>query len=480
MQARVARERNAKPRNYKALQPLPAIPCNTDATRDPRGNTYPHESNENCIQALRVGQFYIIAEGDNYATPRRAASTVRTQSKWPSISLLVICEAMALALWFSATAIIPVLRLEFPIDDTRASLFSSIVAVGYVAGTLISAFLGLADRLHPRQFFMASALVAAGSNIAILFFAPTSWLIIFFRFVTGMCMAGLYPVGMKMASTWAKGDTGLLIGALVSALTLGAAVPHLFNAMGGLDWHFTLTAASALAVAAGLLINFVGLGPSYGEVPPFNPSAVMRAWTDKAIRYANFAYFGHLWELYAMWAWVALFLHASFVASLGQNTTTVELYANLATFAVVAFGAAGSVVIGLLADRLGRSVVTAAVLLVSATCALTVGFLYGGSVWLVLSVCLVWGLTVVPDAPQTSACIIELSHPSYVGTMLTVQTCVGFILTMLPIHIVPQMVDTFGWRYAFMPLAIGPILGAFAMLQLRRHPDAIKLAGGKR
>lgn len=387
---------------------------------------------------------------------------------------------MALALWFSATAIIPVLRLEFPIDDTRASLFSSIVAVGYVVGTLGSALLGLADRLHPRRFFMASALVAAGANVAILVFEPTSWMIIFFRFVTGMCMAGLYPVGMKMAATWAKGDTGLLIGALVSALTLGAAVPHLFNAIGGLDWQFTLIAASVLAAASGLAVNFVGLGPAYGKIPPFNPAAVMRAWTDKAIRFANFGYFGHLWELYAMWAWVALFLHASFAISLGYDTATVELYANLSTFAVVAAGAVGSIVIGLLADRFGRTVVTAMVMLVSGTCALTVGFLFGGSVWIVLAVCLIWGFTVVPDAPQTSACIIELSEPSYVGTMLTVQTCVGFMLTMFPIHIVPQMVDLFGWRFAFMPLAIGPILGAYAMLQLRRHPDAIKLAGGRK
>ncbi|MCC7017009.1 MAG: MFS transporter, partial [Rhodospirillales bacterium] len=221
--------------------------------------------------------------GSGPAAPRRIGSTLHTRTKWPSILLLVACEAMALALWFSATAIIPVLRLEFPIDDTRASLFSSIVAVGYVAGTLASALLGLADRLHPRRFFMASALAAAGSNFAILLVEPTSWWIVFFRFITGACMAGLYPVGMKMASTWAKGDTGLLIGALVSALTLGAAVPHLLNAIGGLDWRFTLVAAAILAVIAGALVNFVGLGPAYGEVPPFNPAAVTRAWTDKAI-----------------------------------------------------------------------------------------------------------------------------------------------------------------------------------------------------
>lgn len=413
------------------------------------------------------------------ATAHEGGCDVRTQSKGPSIFLLIVCEAMALSLWFSATAIIPVLRLEFPIDDTRASLFSSIVAFGYVAGTLGSAILGLADRLHPRSFFMTSALVAAAANIAILFFEPTSWSMVALRFVTGMCLAGLYPVGMKMASTWAKGDTGLLIGALVSALTLGAAVPHLLNAIGGLDWHFTLIAASSLAAGAGVLINFVGLGPAYGKIPPFDPAAVMRAWNDKAIRLANFGYFGHLWELYAMWAWVALFLHASFAAA-GYGAAAAELYANLSTFAVIAAGAVGSIAVGLLADRFGRSAVTAAVMAVSGTCALTVGFLFGGDAWAVLAVCLVWGFAVVPDAPQTSACVIELSESSYVGTMLTVQTCVGFLLTMLPIHIVPQMAETFGWSVAFVPLAIGPFIAAYAMLRLHRHPDAVKLAGGRR
>ncbi len=385
---------------------------------------------------------------------------------------------MALSLWFAATAIIPVLRLEFAIDDARASLFSSIVAVGYIAGTLTSAILGLADRLHPRHFFMGSALVAAAANTAILLFEPTSLVVIALRFITGMCMAGLYPVGMKIASSWARGDSGYLIGVLVGGLTLGAAVPHLFNAVGSLDWHFTLLVASAFAALGGLLINCVGLGPAHGKVPPFNPAAVLRAWTEKPIRLANFGYFGHLWELYAMWAWIALFLHASFAATLGHDDAVVELYANLATFAVVGVGALSSLFVGLIADRIGRTLITAGTMIVSGTCALGVGFLFGGNVWMVLAVCLIWGAAVVPDAPQTSACIIELSDRSYVGTMLTVQTCVGFMLTMLPIHLVPQMVDAFGWRYAFAPLAIGPFLGALAMWRLRAQPDAIKLASG--
>lgn len=387
---------------------------------------------------------------------------------------------MALALWFSATAIIPVLRLEFRIDDTRASLFSSIVAAGYVVGTLVSAISGMADRVHPRRLFLVASFVAAGANLAILLFDPTSWSIIVLRFITGICMAGLYPVGMKMAATWAKADTGFLIGALVSALTLGAAVPHLFNAFGGLDWHFTLIAASVLAIASGVLVTFVGLGPHFVEGQPFDATVALKAWTDKAVRLANFSYFGHQWELYAMWSWVALFLHAAFAETLELDQTRIEFYANLATFAVVAAGAVGSVLVGMLADRVGRTSVTATTMLVSAGCALTIGFLFGGNAWVVLAACVLWGFAVVPDSPQTSACIIELSDPAYVGTLLTVQTCIGFIVAMLPIHLVPRLVDLVGWPYAFMPLAIGPIIGAYALLRLRRLPAAIKLAGGRR
>lgn len=408
------------------------------------------------------------------------AARYETKTKWRSILLLVICEAMALALWFSATAIIPVLKLEFPVDDTRASLFSSIVAVGYVAGTLGSAVFGLADRLNPRRFFAASALTAAAANVAILLFEPTSIVVVALRFITGICMAGLYPVGMKMAATWSEGDTGLLISILVAGLTLGAALPHIFNALGALDWRFTLIVASSFAVTSSILVNFVGLGPRQSRIPPFEPSAMMKAWTDKSIRLANFGYFGHLWELYAMWAWVALFLHASFSASMGQSGRQIEFFANLATFVVIAAGAVGCILLGFIADRVGRTAATAITMLVSATCALAIGPLFGQSVWLVFAVCLVWGFFVVPDAPQTSACVIELADPSHVGTMLTIQTCVGFMLTPLAIHLVPQLVEAIGWQYAFAPLALGPVAGAMAMWRLRTHPKAIQIAHGKR
>ena len=178
-----------------------------------------------------------------------------------SLALLAFCMVAALGLWFSASAVVPSLIAEYGLSLGRASMMTSAVQIGFVAGTLISALLSLADRLDPRPFFMASVLIAAIANGALLLVAPTSDWVVVFRFITGMCMAGIYPVGMKVAVSWSRDDMGLLIGLLVGALTLGSAAPHLFNALGGVDWHFTIAAASLLALVAAGLVNLVRMGP---------------------------------------------------------------------------------------------------------------------------------------------------------------------------------------------------------------------------
>ena len=262
---------------------------------------------------------------------------------------------MALALWFSATAVLPSLKAEFTFSDGHAALLSSSVAVGFVCGTLISAILGLSDRAAPRRLFMYSALTAAAANAAILLLDPTSFSVVAMRFITGACMAGVYPVGIKMAATWAKKDTGLLVGLLVGALTIGSAFPHLFNAAGGVDWRFTLGATSVLALGAALMVNFVTLGPALAMRSRFEPAAILKAWSNKPLRLANLGYFGHMWELYAMWAWIGLFLHASFLARAEMSASDAKLYANLASFAVIGVGALGCLLGGLFADRVGRT-----------------------------------------------------------------------------------------------------------------------------
>ena len=297
------------------------------------------------------------------------------------------------------------------------------------------------------------------------------------RFVTGMCMAGVYPVGMKIATTWAKRDLGLLIGLLIAALTLGSASPHLLAAFGGVDWRVPYVAASAAALLAAVLITFVQVGPNLAKAPPLRLGNALEAWRNRPLRLANLGYLGHMWELYAMWAWFGAFVHASFALTPGGDSSTA---AKLATFAVVGAGAAGALAGGWLADRWGRTLVTSVSMAVSGTCALTIGLLFGGPPVLLLAVGIVWGISIIADSGQFSATVAELCDRSLVGTMLTIQTCTGFLLTLVSIHLMPFAVDAVGWTYAFAVLAVGPFLGILAMLRLRADPAARAIAGGRR
>lgn len=399
-------------------------------------------------------------------------------SKWASIAVLCLCQVAVMALWFSASAVIPSLTAEYGLSGFTQSLLTSSVQAGFVAGSLVSALFGLADRLDPRRFFMAAALVAAAANYGILLVEPAWAWVVLLRFATGACMAGVYPVGMKLVSTWSRGDMGLMIGILIGAITLGTASPHLFNAMGGLDWRFTLAVSSASALLGALAINLVRLGPRTKASSDFHPAEVLWAWRIKTIRLANLGYLGHMWELFAMWAWIGVFLHASFARTLTPEVAPSA--AKLVTFATIGIGALGCLAGGVFADRLGRTTVTMAAMAVSGACAATVGLLYGGSPLLLSLLCLVWGVAIVADSAQFSASVVELSKPELVGTMLTLQTALGFTLTLVTIHLMPLWIDWLGWRYAFMPLALGPFLGVWAMARLRAHPDSLRLANGRR
>jgi len=394
------------------------------------------------------------------------------------VAIIAVTQVAAMALWFSASAVVPSLAAEYGLSNFMQAAFTGAVQVGFVIGCLASALLGLADRVDPRRLFAVSAAAGAGANALLLAVHPASVAAPLLRVLTGVCMAGVYPVGMKLAATWAKGDMGFMVGLLVGALTLGSASPHLFNALGGVNWRITLGAASASALAAALLIGLAGIGPNRAPAPRFDPHYVLAAWREVPLRLANFGYLGHMWELYAMWAWIGAFLNASFALSL--PAATAPMAAKLAAFATVASGAIGCVGAGFLADRLGRTTLTIIAMAVSGSCAATVGLLFGSAPWALLTLCIVWGISIVADSAQFSASVAELSDPARVGTMLTLQTALGFTLTLATIHLLPHWVDALGWRYAFVPLSIGPALGVWAMARLRERPEAVRLAGGRR
>jgi predicted MFS family arabinose efflux permease len=291
--------------------------------------------------------------------------------------------------------------------------------------------------------------------------------------------AGIYPIGMKLAASWSEDDLGMLVAVLVGALTLGSASPHLLNAFGGVDWRFTISASSLTAVVAALAINLVSLGPRHAAPRSFAFHDLTIAFRRRALRLANFGYLGHMWELYAMWAWVGVFLAASFqINSAGYDP---NFLARFVTFVVMGLGGLlGCLAGGWLSDRYGRTALTIGAMSASGTCAVIVGFLFGASPLLLGILCLIWGITVIADSAQFSASVTELSDPELIGTMLTVQTCVGFMLTLVTIHLMPLFVASVGWHFAFAPLALGPIFGVWAMARLRADPESVRLANGRR
>ncbi|MEJ7812466.1 MAG: MFS transporter [Gemmatimonadaceae bacterium] len=385
--------------------------------------------------------------------------------RWRVLALLAAAELLGMSLWFAASAVAPQLAERWALTSSQTGWLSSAVQLGFVAGTAAAALLNLADVLPSRLYFAGAAVAGALANAALLA-APSYEGALACRFLTGACLAGVYPPAMKMIATWFASRRGLAIGTVVGALTVGKATPYLVHAIPGAGITPVVLAASVGALLAALL---VGAGYHDGPFPfprrPFSWTLAGAVLRERDYRLVLGGYGGHMLELYGYWVWIPAFLAASVAAQHDGGHVSASAVSVLA-FAVIAIGAAGCVWGGLVADRIGYARLTVIAMAISGGCALLTPLVFGRSLVLLVPVVLLWGVTVVADSAQFSTLVTRVVPPHAVGTALTLQTSIGFLLTMLSIQLVPPVVALVGWRFAFPMLAVGPALGIAAIRRL--------------
>jgi MFS family permease len=399
--------------------------------------------------------------------PQHALASPKAQLAWLSLAMF-----LGMTMWFSATAATAPMVVEFRLTPGETAWLTMAVQGGFVIGTLVSAILNLPDVVNPRRLFAIGCVLGAAANAALVR-ADGAVSLIALRGATGAALAWVYPPGMKVAAGWFDKQRGAALGVLIGALTIGSAFPHLLaSASATIPWRTLMLSASALAIAGGIIVvSLVGDGPHVATSARFDPAAVARVFADRGTRLATLGYLGHMWELYAVWTWIAAFAAASLggfaAASRTAGATPSSPAGSAIAFATIASGALGSAAAGWFADRIGKARIAAWAMMVSGACCAIAGFAFHAPAPLLVIFAVVWGVAVVADSAQLSALVAEHSPRDHVGTALTMQTCAGFLLTMVSIRLLPVAAQAIGWQWVFLCLVPGPWLGARALRGLR-------------
>jgi MFS family permease len=390
--------------------------------------------------------------------------------RWRMLALLAVAELLGMSLWFAGSAAAPILRADWNLSDGQVAWLTNAVQLGFVVGTALSALLNLPDIIPSGRFFAISAVLGAAAN-AWLPFSESVPAAIASRFLSGAFLAGVYPPAMKMAATWFRERRGLAVGTIVGALTVGKAGPYLIAALPSAGVGFITAVSSGGAVLAALIVLAAYRdGPYAFPSRPFSWSRVGEVMGSRRWRLALGGYLGHMTELYSYWTWIPAFVAASALRDAHALTAPASPAVKVLSFAVIAVGGAGCIWGGLVADRIGRSALVVRALAVSGLCCAAIGLLFGQSMWLLAPVALVWGFFIIADSAQFSVLVTETVSSHAVGTAITLQVSLGFLLTTITIQAVPLIVQALGWPWVFAMLAIGPALG---ILSIRRLSAAV-------
>ncbi|MEN1969432.1 MFS transporter [Lentibacillus sp. N15] len=389
-------------------------------------------------------------------------------NRWTALTLIGISVFFSLSLWFSTSVIEAELKTRWHLTSLMESWLSIAIPIGFVIGAFVSSFFGLADRYNTRKFFAMSAFTGALLN-GMLIFIDQGVLGILFRIFIGITLAGVYPPAVKLISQWFPKRRGVATGILIAALSLGSSLPHFISLfISFLDERLVLLLCSLLAIIAAILMNYaLSDAPGSANNKSFSLGMVKKILHNKPVMLANYGYFGHMWELYGMWTWLPAFLISSFSSYSPSFDPWVSALVTFGSIGVA--GGVGCVIGGLISDKIGRSNLTIIAMTVSGLCAISIGFAFGHYPWLTIFLALVWGMFVVADSAQFSAAVSEFSEVEYAGTALTFQMCIGYLITIGSINLIPLVRDFIGWEWVFTLLSVGPIIGIITMSKFKGY-----------